>query len=113
MFYVNVYKVNHAYGGPEEGGWWYEVGIPVHCEGPFDNHAVAVKWLEEQRKVDTKEEFPDEYAMGAHSRDGLDPDGNGDDRYLTPGGVWGRPELITRIEKRPAEPFPRERPHYE
>lgn len=25
---VSVYLVDKAYGGPEEGGWWYEYGIP-------------------------------------------------------------------------------------
>ena len=24
--WLTVYKVNQAYGGPEEGGWWYDVG---------------------------------------------------------------------------------------
>ncbi len=24
-FYVNVYERGRAYGGPEEGGWWYNV----------------------------------------------------------------------------------------
>lgn len=24
--YVNAYDHNRAYGGPEEGGWWYDVG---------------------------------------------------------------------------------------
>lgn len=24
--YVNVYLVNRHYGGPEEGGWWFEAG---------------------------------------------------------------------------------------
>lgn len=27
--YLNVYKVSRAYGGPEEGGWWYDAGYPV------------------------------------------------------------------------------------
>ena len=26
-FYVNVYLQDRAYGGPEEGGWWYDFGI--------------------------------------------------------------------------------------
>lgn len=26
---VCVYLVELAFGGPEEGGWWYEVGYPV------------------------------------------------------------------------------------
>jgi len=24
--FVNVYEVDRAYGGPEEGGWWYDTG---------------------------------------------------------------------------------------
>jgi len=28
MLYVNAYRVSRAYGGPEEGGWWYDVGEP-------------------------------------------------------------------------------------
>lgn len=29
MFTVAVYLVDRAYGGPEEGGWWYECGVPA------------------------------------------------------------------------------------
>ncbi len=34
MFYVNVYQIGRAYGGKEEGGWWYDYGLPVdlYCE---------------------------------------------------------------------------------
>jgi hypothetical protein len=37
MIYVNAYRVSRAYGGPEEGGWWYDVGepmasVPIHSE---------------------------------------------------------------------------------
>jgi len=27
-FVVQMYEVGQAYGGPEEGGWWYSVGEP-------------------------------------------------------------------------------------
>jgi len=27
--YINVYKTSRVYGGPEEGGWWYDAGHPV------------------------------------------------------------------------------------
>lgn len=27
--YLNTYEVYQAYGGPEEGGWWYDCGTPV------------------------------------------------------------------------------------
>lgn len=29
MKYVNVYSVTRHYGGPEEGGWWYNAGEPI------------------------------------------------------------------------------------
>jgi hypothetical protein len=27
--YVNVYLVTRHYGGPQEGGWWYDAGEPL------------------------------------------------------------------------------------
>lgn len=29
MLFLNVYAVERAYGGPQEGGWWYNYGIPL------------------------------------------------------------------------------------
>lgn len=29
LLYLNAYVVGRSYGGPEEGGWWYDVGNPV------------------------------------------------------------------------------------
>lgn len=29
QLYVNVYSVGKAYGGPEEGGWYFNTGTPV------------------------------------------------------------------------------------
>ena len=34
-YYVNVYALEQGYGGPEEGGWYYEAGTPV-ASVPFD-----------------------------------------------------------------------------
>src|SRR5262245_61972197 len=28
-YYIHKHEVSLAYGGPEEGGWWYEEGTPV------------------------------------------------------------------------------------
>ena len=36
--YVNVYHVDQAKGGPEEGGWWYDTGVP-HASIPVDEWA--------------------------------------------------------------------------
>lgn len=29
MYYIHKYEVSQEYGGPEEGGWWYDAGSPV------------------------------------------------------------------------------------
>jgi hypothetical protein len=29
MFAVNLYLIDRAFGGREEGGWWYDCGQPV------------------------------------------------------------------------------------
>lgn len=34
-FVVSFYLVDKAYGGPEEGGWWYEYGIPADGFGKY------------------------------------------------------------------------------
>jgi Zn-finger nucleic acid-binding protein len=26
MFLIAIYEMDRAYGGPEEGGWWYDIG---------------------------------------------------------------------------------------
>jgi hypothetical protein len=41
--YISVYSVGQAYGGPEEGGWWYttyehEASIPFEAEVTFRLH---------------------------------------------------------------------------
>jgi len=28
LLFVNVYSIEDAYGGPEEGGWWFTCGRP-------------------------------------------------------------------------------------
>lgn len=37
--YANVYGVAQCYGGPEEGGWWYDTGYPL-ASVPFTTEAV-------------------------------------------------------------------------
>lgn len=55
--YVNVYLVDQAYGGPEEGGWYYKCGEPMescHVETEVEANEVAeklrAKWSNEGRR---------------------------------------------------------------
>jgi hypothetical protein len=42
--YVNAYGVTKHYGGPEEGGWWYESGQPMaSVPFPTDAGEFAIK----------------------------------------------------------------------
>jgi hypothetical protein len=50
--YLNLYDVGQAYGGSEEGGWWYSVGEYLETVGTFatrDAAKAARATLEETR----------------------------------------------------------------
>jgi hypothetical protein len=43
MWYVHKYDIAQQYGGPEEGGWWFDTGVPVEgwlVEGYVDEEAA-------------------------------------------------------------------------
>ena len=44
-FHLNEYLTDRAFGGPEEGGWWYDTGRFVACHGtyPTVNDAAAAR----------------------------------------------------------------------
>lgn len=84
--YVNVYDITRNYGGPEEGGWWYD------CGEPLESHRVSSEpeALELQRQL--KEKYP---------RTGK--------RF----SVLGGDDYDVRIEDHFAEEFPASLPRYE
>lgn len=41
ILYLNVYETDRSYGGPEEGGWWYNTGNPLGSQ-PFAAEIEAV-----------------------------------------------------------------------
>lgn len=86
MRYVNVYEVGLAYGGPEEGGWWFEVGTPVLTR--------QVTTLRKARRVAERlrKRFPN---TGASSN------------------VLGGEDYRIFIEDQPGTPYPEVYPHYE
>jgi|TARA_R110000737_G_C14171915_1_gene411602 hypothetical protein len=110
MHYVNLYEIHSCYGGSEEGGWWYSAGEPVGCKARFVDPKKAQSLAKELRE---KIQQPTEYKMGFNSMDGCDPDGNGDDNYITVGGSWGQSEIAVLVQSHPPREFPEERPRYE
>ena len=44
--YANAYWTDRLYGGPEEGGWWYEAGEPV--QSVLISQDELEEWLDKQ-----------------------------------------------------------------
>jgi hypothetical protein len=83
--FVNVYAVTRVYGGPEEGGWWYDTGELMFCK-PFENADDAYEYAESIS-----------------------------DKYPTTGkrySVLGGEDYNVRVENDPGEDFPKETPYY-
>lgn len=81
--YLNVYETDRAYGGPEEGGWYYTVGMPLaSMPVPIDMVWDECSALLEKMRALVAPHHQDAYVS-------LD------------------------IEMKYAEPFPQNKPHYE
>ena len=93
-FFVSIYKIDLAYGGPEEGGWWFQCGEPV--VGP-ELRAFTTR--------DEAEAYRDQLEAGtvAELNEGLAPisDVNSEGRYTA----------MINVDAYPA-PYPTERPFY-
>lgn len=44
QYTVAYYEIDRAYGGPEEGGWWYDCGVFQRLSRTFTNEEAAYKW---------------------------------------------------------------------
>ena len=122
--YINAYEVTRHYGGPEEGGWWYNSGEPVASVpviiGPKP-HWVPNWW---GKRADGTTAYPD----GGHinpcpdisrkDQDILDreterlaalfDDRNTGNIYSMRGGA----EMQYELSDKPGQPWPQERPYY-
>lgn len=88
--YLNAYNVNRLYGGPQEGGWWFDAGDPVASVPLREEDAVTE--LEWDAYLRAKVGWTSQH-----------------DRY----SVLGHDEFEIRHEDIFARPFPEEPPRYE
>jgi len=89
-WYVNVYMTNKEYGGPEEGGWWYDVGEVI------SSTKYHSKMEAEKQKLNMQE-YCNTMNFGKHEPSSVLCEG-----WYT---VW--------VEDEPAKNFPERVPHYE
>lgn len=88
--YLNAYAVTRHYGGPEEGGWWFNAGEPLAS-------VPLVNPTEDQIKAE-RARLQSVFADQAEG-----------DIYSVNGGV----QISVYPEDGPATHWPTERPHYE
>lgn len=91
--YVNVYEVYRNYGGPEEGGWWFDSGEPLISVSVTGKDEGEVEAAELILLDDLKKAYPDRgnrYSMAPRDTD-----------------------YQVVIEEHEARYWPEERPHYE
>lgn len=89
LTYLNAYELSREYGGPEEGGWYYDAGYPVASIRVHSQRDVriAAKAL---------------YLMWHLAVDG--------DREYT--SVLGGTDIVIQLGTEEAKEFPAERPMY-
>ena len=108
-YYLNVYEVGRAYGGPEEGGWWYDHGTFLECIGEFSDRLEGMKARDEAHDANEREA---PYRMGLNEADGCNPNGDADDDFLMRGGRWGQGDIRFALEEQKGADYPSEQPYY-
>jgi hypothetical protein len=104
ILFINAYLVTRHYGGPEEGGWWYNAGqavtsIPCAAHWQPDAHFVGEFELVPDAPVDWTVDIIRTLFSGLE---------HGDIYSVAGGSV-----LQIQIEESFARDFPVETPHYE
>jgi len=85
--YVNIYEIWQCYGGPEEGGWWYEAGAPIQCHNVFSKKQAI------RRAIEVSKEYEYDYQPR------IDDSRNNHAWYIC-------------FDSNAAESYPDQRPHY-
>ena len=105
MTYVSTYKIDQCYGGPEEGGWWYDWYTLVDTLN-VDNEDVAIP-VRQARLGSLEKAKCHAASIPEGNSPYLDTEG-----YIPTGfSVETRYDIV--IEEQPGDNSTTERPHYE
>jgi hypothetical protein len=105
FFTVAVYLIDQAYGGPEEGGWWYECGERIDTAINEGGKNVAIPQI-----------FTDEAAASAAAIALNDGPLTRENRLRRSdiGSVLSEGRYVARVcDGYPEKSYPAARPHYE
>ena len=95
-YLVSVYIQDRVYGGPEEGGWWYEEGELVKTIRSFKHEWDAEVYCSRlSRKLKSRVIGPNKCRPSITS-------------VMSDGEYWAM-----LFEGKPPASFPEDRPHYE
>lgn len=121
--YLNTYKTWQAYGGPEEGGWWYECGEPVQSikisDEDYEEYNERCDADESGRLWEERRELCDKATLGFTNGNAPTPVKNGLGGYTfvvgsdIPSSYSEDNSFSSCIEDSIAQFYPHERPHYE
>ena len=100
VLYANIYLHDRAYGGPEEGGWWYDTYSPIDGDSDWDTAPPQHGHFPNEEKATQ--------AMGAITRWC-----NAENSLRrSPSSVTSEGHYVVVMESWPAEFSPKQRPHY-
>ena len=98
--YLNLYLHDRAYGGPEEGGWWYDTYAPVADSDWWDAEPPAYGHFDSpehaQQAMESLQAWCTDQNTLRHSPSSVASDGH----------------FVCRLEAWPPEVYPSRRPHY-
>jgi hypothetical protein len=97
MIYITVYRVTREYGGPEEGGWWYDAGEVLESINMSNDEEDA----ENQISVNVINYYIERFKKSF------------EEEYDAPLYKIGGSDLKYTIGTSPGKNYPTRRPHYE
>lgn len=92
IVYVNVYDITRCFGGPEEGGWWYDAGECIQIHRVAGRNEAECSNMAHALRDRLRADFP-----------------KTDKRY----SVLGGDDYDIFIEDEPGRDFPQYTPRYE
>lgn len=113
--YLNTFEVWREYGGPEEGGWWYDAGQPV--QSVLVSQDDLETWLDSQ-DPDTLAQMRQHATLAYTQGQAPTPRKTGFGGYVfaagsdEPSSYHEDNDFRSWFEDGYAEPFPAERPYY-